>query len=1037
MSTSTSQFMKRCYTNIAVWLLSIVFSNVLLAQATIQGTLQDENKQPITGATIAVEGTSLGAISDFDGNFIINNVPAKKLTINISFLGYQKITQEIDLTANKDFKQSYTMKDDNKLLDELVVVGYGTQRKRDLMGSVAKLDADKLNDQVGASFETALQGKLAGVQLTQSSGAAGGNSVIRIRGVGSISAGGAPLVVLDGVPLSQENYLQGERGGQNNNPLSSINPNDIESITVLKDAASTAIYGARGGNGVILITSKRAKTGKPSLAYSVRVGISVPSKVLSVLNSNEWLQIQQEAWENDGNVGRYVLPKGLSYDDIKGLNTDWIKETIQTGFKHEHDLSYKFGNNFVKSFLGVSYSKSDSYLKGNSFERISGRGNFDFNLSKKLKATLSTSLTRGLVYRVPQAWAGGLGLAQSTALPIFPIYKNQFPTNSTQYDSAGYYNIYSNPVAQRELTDYRTREWRAINSVNLTYLATPDWSFSVQGNYDYSLLGDYQLEQKEWTGTSNIAKSYEGKINNYSAFATTEYRIPLPNKHHDLRILGGIEYQDYNVKRRDFEIDSAVGQIYTVADYQKQVAANSPYRDQEIWRFASFFGKLNYNIDNKYFAQLVFRRDGSSKFGRNKRFANFPSIGLGYVMSEEPWFNKGIVNYLKLKASWGKSGNSNIPYSEQWATFDYILPGQTNNGLSYNGQPTAVQRKLANPNLSWEVATTTEGGFDIGMFNDRFTAGVTYYNKTTTDALLRIALQASAGLEDLNYYSNVGKIENKGLEIEFTSHNITNKTFSWTTEFNIAFNKNKVLDVGTATPDALDGGYGDIRVIKGQPVGTNYLVRFSHVDAATGRPVWLDVNGKETFEYNVARDRVPAGNIFPDYIGGITNTFKYKNFDLSALFVFSIGGKIYDDAAKRQLGVITDDWNYFPDVFDRWRQPGDIATFPRLTRTMINWGGNDNPFQNNSTLWLYDASFGRLRNLTIGYNFKLKNKVIKSMRAYFTGTNLFLISKYRGWDPELARGRENEQQRNVGGTNITYLTPPQEKAYVLGVNVEF
>lgn len=1029
--------MKKWYKNLSIFVFFSMLGQILSAQSVVQGVVLDDKNEPATGATVSLEGTTLGSVTDIEGNFVIKNVPQKKYTLKITYLGYTSISQEIDLTSNANFNQKFTLKEDKKLLDEVVVVGYGTQRKRDLMGSVGKVGSEKLNEQVGASFETALQGKLAGVQLTQSSGAAAGNSIIRIRGVGSISAGGFPLVVLDGVPLSQENFLQGERGGQNNNPLSSINPNDIESISVLKDAASTAIYGARGGNGVILITTKRAKAGKPSLAYSARVGISRPSQVLRVLNSNEWLQIQQEAWENDGNVGKYVLPKNLSYNDIKGIDTDWINETIQTGFKHEHDLSYRFGNNFIKSFVGVSYSKSDSYLKGNSFERVSGRGNFDINLTKNLKATLSTSLSRGLVYRVPQAWSGGLGLAQSNALPIFPIYKNQFPINSTQYDSTGYYNLYANPVAQREYTDYRTREWRAINSLNISYLPSQNWTISVQGNYDYSLLGDYQLEQKQWTGTTNIAKAYEGKINNFSSFATAEYRMPFNNKNHDLRILGGVEYQNYNVKRRDFEIDSAVGQIYNVSEYRNMVEENSPYRDQEIWRFASTFAKVNYNLSNKYFAQLVFRRDGSSKFGRNKRFANFPSVGLGYIMSEEPWFNKNIVNYLKLKASWGRSGNSNIPYSEQWATFDYSVPGQVNNGLSYNGLPTSVQRKFANPNLSWEVATTTEGGFDIGLFNDRISAGVTYYYKLTTDALLRIALQASTGFEDLNYYSNVGKIENKGLEFEFTSRNITNKNFSWTTEFNIAFNKNKVLDVGTATPDALDGGFGDIRVIEGQPVGTNYIVRFARVDAATGRPIWLDKNGNETFVYNVAEDRVAVGNIFPDYIGGITNTFKWKGFDLSALFIFNVGGKIYDDAAKRQLGVITDDWNYFPDVFDRWRQAGDNASLPKLTRTMINWGGNDNPFQNNSSLWLYDATFARLRNLTIGYNFKINSPVIKSLRAYFTGTNLLLFSKYRGWDPEIARGRENEQQRNVGGTNITYLTPPQEKSFVFGVNVEF
>ncbi|HMG16797.1 MAG TPA: hypothetical protein VK590_15180, partial [Saprospiraceae bacterium] len=407
---------------------------------------------------------------------------------------------------------------------------------------------------------------------------------------------------------------------------------------------------------------------------------------------------------------------------------------------------------------------------------------------------------------------------------------------------------------------------------------------------------------------------------------------------------------------------------------------------------------------------------------------------LGYIMSEEPWFSKtSSVNYLKLKASWGQTGNSNIRGQEQWSTFTYLA----NENLSYNGQPILYQQKLANPDLQWEVASTVEGGIDIGLFNDRITSSLTYYNKLTTKALLLIAIQASSGIETLNFYSNVGKIRNWGLEYELNTYNIKKKNFSWTTSLNLAYNKNKLLDVGTATPDALDGGFGDIRAILGSEVGTNYIVKFDHVDQATGRPIWLDKDGKQTFIYNVADDRVAAGSVLPDVVGGITNSFTYKNLDLSFLFSFVLGGKIYDDAAKRQLGVITDDWNYFPEVFNRWRQPGDNAELPRLTRTMLNWGGNDNPYQNNSSLWLYDDTYLRLRNLTIGYNFKLKSKFIHSLRAYVSGTNLFVWTKYHGWDPEVARDRENEQQRNIGGTNVTYLTPPQETSYVFGINVEF
>ncbi len=1032
--------MKKHYTRLLLVGLSLMLTAYVHSQSSLTGIVNDENNEAIIGATVILEGTQLGAVTDADGKYVIKNIPPKEYSIKVSYIGYRTTTESIDLRSSKSL--NFSMKEDSKTLNDVVVVGYGTQRKRDLIGSVSTLTSEKLNDQVGASFETALQGKMAGVQLTQGSGAAGSNSIIRIRGVGSVSAGGYPLIIIDGVPLSQENYAQGSVGGQNKNPLSSLNPNDIESVTVLKDAASAAIYGSRGGNGVILITTKRGKEGKGRLSYSARLGISRPSNVLRVLNATEWLQIQQEAWENDGNVGKYKLPLNLSYDDIKGINTDWISKTIQTGIKHEHDLSYSFGNKTIKAYVGGSYSNAESFLVGDYFERLSGKANVDIRLSNKLNVSISSSISRGYNHRAFQAWSGGLGLAQSNALPIYPVYKNQFPKTSPFYDStAAFFNVDQNPVAQAQLNNFVTRELRYINSASINFQATRDLSFTLQANYDRSVLSDFMgYDGSQKANTASTSSESDTRINNYSSFLTGQYIVPIANKAHSLKVFGGIEYQAQYAQNRYYTFTGTDKLILNDPELTRLISDTTTWNDnaEQIWKFAGIFGRINYSFENKYLVQFTLRSDGSSRFGQNKRFGYFPSIGLGYIMSEEPWFHKnGTVNYFKLKASWGQTGNSNIRGQEQWSTFTYVKPGQSNDVLSYNGQSILFQQKLANPDLQWEVASTVEGGFDIGLFNDRITSSLTYYNKLTTKALLLIAIQASSGIETLNFYSNVGKIRNWGLEYELNCNNIKKKDFSWTTSLNLAYNKNKLLDVGTATPDALDGGFGDIRAILGAEVGTNYLVRFSHVDAASGRPVWLDKNGKETFVYNVADDRVAAGNVSPDVVGGITNSFQFKNWDFSFLFSFVIGGKIYDDAAKRQLGVITDDWNYFPDVFNRWRQSGDNASLPRLTRTMLNWGGNDNPYQNNSTLWLYDDSFLRLRNLTLGYNFKLNSKFIHSLRAYVTGTNLFVLTKYRGWDPEVARDRENEQQRNIGGTNVTYLTPPQETTYMFGINVEF
>ena len=848
--------------------------------------------------------------------------------------------------------------------------------------------------------------------------------------------GGDPLYVIDGVAVSQDNYLLGETGGQNNNPLSSINPADIASVEILKDAAAAAIYGSRAANGVILITTKRGNRGKPTFNFTTRVGIAQPTNIVDVLNSEDWLMVQQEAWENSGNVGRVPLPNGLSYSDIEGIDTDWIDEVIRDGLKHEQSLSMRAGNKWISTYTGLTYSKNESYLINNEFERISGRVNLDIIPVEKFKINISSSVVRGTRNKTPQAWAGGLGWAQSTALPIYPIYKSEFASDSPQYEEDGFYNIYNNPIAQIELQSLQTREWRYINNLNLSYSPIEDLTITTQASYDFTNIGDYTYEDPTWTGSTPISKASVFKIKNQSAYATAEYYIPT-GENHTFSAMIGTDYQDYNRTRIFAEDNRFEGQFFEIDEYKEKLDSLD-FFDDEAYKFFSLFTRLSYNYKNKYYIQGVYRRDASSKFGSDNRWGDFPSVGVGYIVSEEDFWNKeGLVNYMKFKASWGLTGNSNIPWREQFATYAFNNnPGTIDNGLNYNGD-TQYQIKEANPDLRWELVRTIDVGVDLGFLNDKITTGITYYHKLTKGALLREFLAGSSGYNELQFYRNVGKIRNQGIEFELGVKNQFGR-LTWSANFNFAANRNLVLDVGNATPDALDGGFGDTRIIEGEPIGVNYIIDFSHVDPETGRPVYLDAEGNETFEYNPAVNRAVVGNIQPDFTGGLNNTFKYRNWDLSFLFYFSKGGSIYDDAAKRQLGVIANDWNYTYGVFDRWRQPGDDATLPKYVNSMLDWGGSGNIWQNNHSLWLYDASFIRLRNISLSYNLKPANsKLIRNVRITLSANNLLTFTDYPGWDPEIARDRSREQERNVGGTNITYLTPPQEKSYVLGLSFDF
>lgn len=1029
--------MKSIIYNYAFFILLFLLPASLFSQATIKGIVLDETGETAIGANVVITGTTKGTVTEFDGTYIIENVPSGEVSVTVSYVGYENSTKSITVSDSGTFTLDFKLGVDTEVLSEVVVVGYGTQRRRDLVGNVAKIDASDLNDQVGSTFETALQGKSPGLQITSGSGAAGSHSIIRIRGTSSVSAGGDPLFVIDGVPVSQDNYLLGEAGGQNNNPLSTLNPADIESVEVLKDASAAAIYGSRAANGVILITTKRGTSGKPTFNYTSRFGIAKPTNVVDVLNADEWIAVRQEAWENSGNVGRVPLPNNLTYDDIEGIDTDWIDAVIQTGFKQEHNLSMRAGNKWLASYVGLSYSKNESYLIKNAFERVSGRVNFDITPSDKFKIGISSSVVRGTRNKTPQAWAGGLGWAQSTALPIYPIGRTEFNRESTQYSDSGWYNLYGNPVAQVYLQKLQTREWRYLNNLSLTYTPTDDLTFTAQGSYDLTNIGDYTFEKPEWTGSTPISKANLFRIKNRNIFATGQYDVSLP-ENHNLKVLVGTEYQQYNNESLFDEDNRFYGQYFDVQEYREKLDTLN-FNSGDAYKFFSLFTRINYSYKDKYFVQAVFRRDASSKFGPNNRWGNFPSIGVGYIVSEEKFWPKEnfFINYMKFKASWGLTGNSNIPWTEQFATFAFNNnPGTVNNGLNYNGD-TQHQIKEANPDLQWERVSTIDVGIDFGLFDDRITTGITYYHKLTQGALLREFLAASSGYDELQFYRNIGKIRNQGVEYELKTRNFVGK-FSWTTEFNIAANRNIVLDVGNATPDALDGGFGDTRVVEGEPIGVNFIVRFSHVDPESGRPVYLDADGNETFEYNPATMRVAAGNIQPDFTGGIRNSFKYKNFEMSFLFYFSKGGTIYDDAAKRQQGVISEDWNYTYDIFDRWREPGDIADYPQYSTSMLEWGGSGNIWQNNHTLWLYDASFMRLRNLSIGYNIKPKEgSAFRNIRLTLSGTNLLTFTKFPGWDPEIARGRSQEQERNVGGTNITYLTPPQEKSFILGASFDF
>lgn len=997
-------------------------------EVDLKGKVVDESGIGLPGVNILVKNSSgRGAVTDLDGNFQLEASTGEVLVF--SFVGFKNK----EVTVGSETSITVALEPDIESLSEVVVVGYGTQVKREITGSISKVESEELTEIPVPSFEAALQGRAAGVQVVQGSGMAGSGSVIRVRGISSVSAGGDPLYVIDGIPVTQDQFLLGNggAGAMNYNPLSTINPNDIESIEILKDASAAGIYGSRGANGVILITTKRGKAGKPSYNFSSNVGVSEMAFRPDMLNAQEYIQLRQEAWENDGNTGRVRLPDGISWEDALANDTDWVDQTTQTGFNQEYNLSATMGSNKLKSYIGLSYTDNKSYLVGNSFMRMSGRANIEYQPLNNLTLTLNQSVSRGINERV-SLFDGSLGAALSTANPVYPIYSEDEPSgffNPQEDDPGGW----GNPVLVRESLDWETHENRSITNLKINYRAFQNLEISFNGGFDYVDLNDYKFSgvplQAPGSTVNGTADQITNYVRNFNYSITAKYNHDF-SEQSKLDLMIGNEYQKSITDNRTIFVSNLSNPLYE--DYEVLDGGQVQRTAQNVgnWSFLSYFSRIGYNLNGKYFFQGTARIDGSSRFGINYRYGFFPSLSSAWIITEED-FMSGIngLSFLKLKASWGITGNSNIPDFERFGTFEIGQGGEV-----YNGQQTIFPTRLNNPDLRWEKTRTIDFGVELGFLNDRITSEIAYYDKNTTDVLINIGTQPGTGFG--NFWDNIGEIENKGLEFSLTSRNLVGE-FKWTTTINAARNENQVNDIGGYSPDAVGGGTNDTRIIPGQPVGANYLVRFSRVDPATGKPIWLDADGNETFNFDLD-NRVVVGSVLPDLVGGISNKFQYRNFDLSVFFTYTLGGNIYDGSAKRQLPSEVTVWNFRGDIAERWRQPGDIASFPKLTLEPIQGPDGGSVWNYNSTLFLYDATYLRLRSLSVGYNLPttITDRLnVNNIRVSLTGSNLLTFTKYPG-DPEIARDFESSQDRNLS-PNVSFLTPPQQRSFMFGLNVGF
>ena len=992
---------------------------------TISGKVTDaKDGSPLAGVTIKGKGQTKVVLSQQDGSFTIT-LPDNVKEIEFSFVGFGDI--EVTVSDNMNVKMSTS----EKSLNEVVVVGYGRAVKRNLTGSISKLGSKEVENFPAPSFESALQGKAAGVVVESGSGKLGQGIKVRIRGTSSISASSQPLYVVDGLPIVSSS--QSDVNNDPTDPLADINPNDIESIEVLKDASAAAIYGARAANGVVLITTKKGRNSqKTAFDFNVTHSWSNPTIKRSFADAKQYVDLIELAAESDGTYdfvndysGYETVEDAIAdyksfYEgqilDYFSLGTDWKTQEVNTNWQDllynknapskQIDLSASGGNDKTRFFVSGFYNDQQSIVINNRFYRYGGRLNLEHSATDRLSLGINLGVNRSQLNRVTNDNAFSTPGQLVAQLPISPVYDPETGKLNSQ-------TLYANGLFDAQFNSDKQATYRTIGNAFANLVIIPSLSFRSEFGADILNLNQEAFQGKETQDGAGIGKA--NLITSQStSFNTNNYFTFNPTLKHNnkLNAVLGMSYLQNDTKSASsFGENIPSDNIKNLSGTTVITSASSA---SDRYTFLSYFLRGNYSIADKYLFAASLRSDASSRFGPNNRYGWFPSASLGWVLSEEKFLkNVSFLNFLKLRGSWGLTGNAEIGESNFLALY-----GVSN----YPDLPGYVPVSLANPDLKWEKTSQTDIGLEFSVLNNRLSGEVDVYKKKTSDLLLNVNVPATTSY--LSYLKNLGNMENKGIEITLNSKNFDGK-FKWSTSVNVGYNKNKVLDIGG---QIIEAGF-DLtqRAIEGEPIGVFYGQKFVGVDPETGDALYQGEDGKPTSDYGAAA-RVVLGKSTPDWTGGFTNTFSYKGFDLNIFFTFVTGNQIYNSAGTYQSdGFYNGFDNQTTDILNAWRKPGDITNVPRIG---YFYGSG----YQTSSRWLYDGDYIRLRNATLGYTFSkamLKSLNISSARLYVAGLNLWTSTKYIG-DPEI----NTETLGNIGGGQDFY-TIPQAKTITVGLNIKF
>ncbi len=991
-----------------LWVLMGVLG-LLTAQAQtrqVSGKVTGASESELLpGVSILLKGTQRGTTTNTSGTFQME-VTGENPVLIFSYVGYQ--TKEVALGNQTELNVSLTA--DNKALDEVVVVGYGTQSKRAVTGAVTSIGYDQYKDRSFSNVTQSLAGKMPGVNITQAQGAPGLSPIIRIRGVNSITAGTNPLFVVDGVPLENFN-------------LNMINPQDIESVEVLKDASSAAIYGSRGSSGVILVTTKQGQAGKTTVSATFEYGIQKVAKQIKLMNAQQYIDYYVAAKNNgwvanggkatDPNSARtasYRIPDDfINNRQMFGNGTNWQDVMYREAPLRNAQVSVSGGTDKTQFLFSTAYLDQDAVLDNNYYKRLTIRSNIKSAVSKRLTIGANLGIT-GITDRTEGTQGKSdvisLGL-QST--PIYPKYNENGNLGPLDPNSVWNKFVPFNDLVlwhPYSLTRFYHKKNRSFNTLGTAYLEfniLDDLKFRTSINANlFNNRGDSYRVAKQGFGYSSVLDAAATNFSTYSLNWLSENTLNYDKQFGDHKLTALVGYTAQ--KQRDEY--ATVGANNFPNDLVETLNAGTVSAGSTIaseWSMLSYLARANYNFKNKYFLTAAVRRDASSRFGRNSRWGTFPSVSAGWLVSDEAFLNdvKAISN-LKLRASYGMTGNNQIPnYGavSLLGSSNYVSNGAIANGLR--------NTNIANPDLRWEKNNQFDIGIDLGLFNNRLNITADYYNTVTKDMLLNLPVPDITGFS--SQLTNIGQMRNRGFELAINSKNVVGN-FSWTTDLNFSLNRNKVLKLGPSGAPIIYTEYVvNVKTEIGQPISNFYGYVFDGVfknqaeidayahDASTtpGDPRIRDVNGDGRITTD---DQTTIGNYQPDFIAGMTNTFSYKGFDLSFLLQGSYGGEIVNQNI-RYLGIWNAGRNFYEDLTNYWRSesdPGDGKHF----KPTVSPKGLQEKF---SSYWVEDASFLRVKNIRVSYALPtslLQKTPVRSARVYVNAENVFLFSKYRNIDPE-------------------------------------